>query len=118
MVRQTAGSWPNSFRSARFIPAVEYIQANRVRTLLMERMEAVFETVDVFVTPSFGGNMLLVTNLTGHPAACVPSGFTPDNTPVSISFIGRLFGEAELCRVAMAWQEATGWHRKRPAGYA
>jgi Asp-tRNA(Asn)/Glu-tRNA(Gln) amidotransferase A subunit family amidase len=118
MVRQVAGAWPNSFRSSRFIPAVEYIQANRVRTLLMQKMEEVFRQVDVFITPSFAGNVLLTTNLTGHPSVTMPSGFTAENTPVSISFIGGLYGEAELCRVAMAWQEATGWHRKYPAGYA
>jgi len=118
MVQQTANAWPNSFRSARFIPAVDYIQAHRVRTVLMERMEKVFEQVDVFITPSFGGNVLLTTNLTGHPALAMPSGFTAENTPVSISFIGRLFGEAELCRVGMAWQEATGWHQRRPGGFA
>ena len=117
MVRQVANAWPNAFRSARFIPAVEYIQANRARTILMERMEKVFEQVDVFITPSFGGNVLLATNLTGHPALVLPSGFTLAGGPVSVSFIGKLFGEAELCRVAMVWQEATGWHRRRPAGF-
>ncbi len=114
MVRQAANAWPNSFRSARFIPAVEYIQANRVRTLLMQQMEEVFRRVDVFMTPSFGGNVLLTTNLTGHPAIALPSGFTEEHTPVSISFIGSLFGEAELCLVARAWQDATGWHRRHP----
>jgi Asp-tRNA(Asn)/Glu-tRNA(Gln) amidotransferase A subunit family amidase len=117
MVRQVAGAWPNLFRSARFIPAVEYIQANRARTVLMERMEKIFQQVDVFLTPSFGGNVLLATNLTGHPAISVPSGFTEQGSPVSVSFIGKLFGEAELCRVAMAWQEASGWHKRRPAGF-
>jgi Asp-tRNA(Asn)/Glu-tRNA(Gln) amidotransferase A subunit family amidase len=114
MVRQNAGAWPNTFRSARFIPAVEYLHANRVRTLVMERMEAVFRQVDVFITPSFGGNVLLITNLTGHPAIAVPGGFTEANTPVSISFIGQLFAESELCTVAKAFQEATGHHLKHP----
>jgi Asp-tRNA(Asn)/Glu-tRNA(Gln) amidotransferase A subunit family amidase len=118
MARQTAGAWPNLFRAARFIPAVEYIQANRVRTVLMRRLDEVFRKVDVFITPSFGGNVLLTTNLTGHPCVVVPSGFTEEGTPVSISFIGRLFGESDLCTVAAAWQEATGWHRRRPEGFA
>jgi len=118
MVQQTASAWPNSFRAARFIPAVEYINANRARTLLMEQMERVFDQVDVFMTPSFGGNVLLTTNLTGHPAVTVPSGFRDDGTPVSISFIGNLWGEAELCRVASAWQESTGWHQKHPSAFA
>ena len=96
LTQQTPNAWPNSFRSARFIPAVEYIQANRVRTLLMQRMAEVFDAVDVFITPSFGGNVLLATDLTGHPSITMPSGFTDEGTPVSISFIGRLYGESDL----------------------
>jgi Asp-tRNA(Asn)/Glu-tRNA(Gln) amidotransferase A subunit family amidase len=117
MVRQQANAWPNLFRAARFIPATDYIQANRVRTLLMRRMEDLFREVDVFITPSFGPNVLLATNLTGHPCVVLPSGFTEEGTPVSTSFIGKLFGESELCTVAHAWQEATGWHRRRPEGF-
>ena len=117
MVQQTASAWPNSFRAGRFIPAVEYINANRLRTLLMERMERVFDQVDVFMTPSFGANVLLTTNLTGHPAVTVPSGFRDDGTPVSISFIGNLWGEAELCSVAARWQDATGWHLETAATF-
>ncbi|HUP88189.1 MAG TPA: amidase, partial [Longimicrobiales bacterium] len=106
-------SWPNSFRQSRFIPAVEYIQANRIRTLVMQEMAKAMESVDVVVTPSFGGNILLLTNLTGHPAVVVPSGFnTTDNTPVSISFVGKLFGEAETLAVAKAYQDATGFQLK------
>lgn len=118
MVRQVAAAWPNVFRSARFIPAVEYIQANRLRTVLMQRLDALFESVDLFVTPSFGANVLLATNLTGHPALVVPSGFTAEGAPVSFSFIGRLFGEAELCLIGQRWQDATGWHRRRPPAFA
>ena len=108
-------SWPDFFRQSRFIPAVEYLQANRVRTLVMHEMDKVMQQVDVFITPSFGGNVLLLTNLTGHPAVVLPNGFNADGTPVSISFIGRLFGEAELLRVAQAYQDATGFHLRRPA---
>jgi Asp-tRNA(Asn)/Glu-tRNA(Gln) amidotransferase A subunit family amidase len=118
MVRQVAAAWPNVFRSARFIPAVEYIQANRLRTMLMQRLDEVFRQVDVFITPSFGGNVLLATNLTGHPALVVPSGFSADGSPVSVSFIGRLFGEAELCLVGQRWQEATAWNRRHPPEFA
>ncbi len=116
MVQQTRTAWPNSFRTSRFIPAVEYIQANRIRTLLMQRMDEVMKQVDVFVTPSLGGNVLLATNLTGHPALVLPNGFH-DGTPVSLSFIGRLFGEAELVAVAEAYQAATGFHRQHPARF-
>ncbi|MGH7562076.1 MAG: amidase [Gemmatimonadales bacterium] len=118
MVRQNRGAWPNSFRTSRFIPAVEYIQANRIRTLLMRGLDELFRQVDVFVTPSFGGNVLLATNLTGHPALVLPNGFTAEATPVSLSFIGRLHGEAALLTVAEAYQAATDFHRKRPPRFA
>jgi Asp-tRNA(Asn)/Glu-tRNA(Gln) amidotransferase A subunit family amidase len=107
-------SWPNSFRQSRFIPAVEYLQANRIRTLVMQEMDKLMQQVDVFITPSFGGNVLLLTNLTGHPAVVLPNGFNEDGTPVSISFIGGLFKEAELLRVAQVYQDSTGFHLKRP----
>jgi Asp-tRNA(Asn)/Glu-tRNA(Gln) amidotransferase A subunit family amidase len=111
-------SWPNSFRQARFIPAVEYLQANRIRTLVMEEMHKVMQQVDVFITPSFGGNVLLLTNLTGHPAVVMPNGFNADGTPVSISFVGKLFGEADLLAVSKAYQDATGFHLKVPPLFA
>ncbi len=112
--RQDENAWPNIFRQARFIPAVEYIQANRIRTVAMRRMEEIFEKVDVYVVPSYGGNNLLLTNLTGHPAIVLPSGFREDGTPVSITFMGRLYGEAGVLAVARAFQEATGFHAKHP----
>jgi Asp-tRNA(Asn)/Glu-tRNA(Gln) amidotransferase A subunit family amidase len=111
-------SWPNTFRQARFTPAVEYIRANRARTLLMRAVDAAMRDIDVFVTPSFGANVLLATNLTGHPAVVLPNGFRANGTPVSISFIGRLFGEAELLAVAKAYQDATDWHTRRPPLFA
>jgi len=114
LVRQNPGAWPNSFRQSRFVPAVEYIQANRMRTMLMGAMESTMDGVDVFITPSYGGTVLLTTNLTGHPAVTLPSGFQENGTPVSISFIGRLFGEAELLAVAKAFQDATGHHLTHP----
>ena len=110
--------WPNSFRQARLIPAVEYINANRARTLLMRAMDDAMKNVDVFITPSYGGNVLQLTNLTGHPCVVVPAGFNPDGTPVSISFIGKLYGEAETLAVAKAYQDATGWHLKHPPQFA
>jgi Asp-tRNA(Asn)/Glu-tRNA(Gln) amidotransferase A subunit family amidase len=122
LVRQTPGSWPNSFRAARMIPAVEYIQANRVRRMIMAALDAAMAGVDVFVTPSFGGagnnGVLLMTNLTGHPAAVVPNGFTDEGTPVSISFIGRLWGDADCLRVAKAFQDVTDFHARVPPLFA
>jgi Asp-tRNA(Asn)/Glu-tRNA(Gln) amidotransferase A subunit family amidase len=112
--RQTANAWPNVFRAARLIPAVEYIQANRLRTILMRRFDEAIENVDVYVSPTYAGITLRATNLTGHPTVVVPSGFRPDGTPVSITFTGRLFGEEKVLALAKGYQEATGWHRRRP----
>jgi Asp-tRNA(Asn)/Glu-tRNA(Gln) amidotransferase A subunit family amidase len=114
LVRQGRGAWPNSFRQARLIPAVEYIQANRVRTLLMEEMAQKMKGIDVYVAPTSGGNNLLLTNLTGHPAVVVPNGFDEKGSPRSISFIGNLFEEAKTLRVAKAFQDVTDFHRKHP----
>jgi Asp-tRNA(Asn)/Glu-tRNA(Gln) amidotransferase A subunit family amidase len=114
LVRQDQGAWPNSFRSARFIPAVEYIQANRVRRLLQEDMQRVLKDFDAYVSPSFAGQNLLITNLTGHPCVAVPTGFTNDGSPVSITFCGRMYGEAQALEVARAYQEATEWDDRHP----
>lgn len=114
LVRQDESAWPNSLRQARMVPAVEYLQANRIRTMLMGSVHAALSGVDVFVTPSFGGNVLLTTNLTGHPTTVVPSGFRDDGTPVSISFVGQLWGDAACLRLAKAYQDATGFQERRP----
>jgi len=114
LVRQIRNAWPNVFRAAWFVPAVEYIQANRLRTLLIEDMAELMDTIDVYVVPSFGGNNLLLTNLTGHPCVVLPNGFTEQNEPVSISFIGGLYQEGVLLRTARAYQEATDFHRQHP----
>jgi Asp-tRNA(Asn)/Glu-tRNA(Gln) amidotransferase A subunit family amidase len=114
LVRQEREAWPNVFRQARFIPAVEYIQANRIRTLLMRDMAKKMKDLDVFVTPSFGGDVLLLTNLTGHPAVVVPDGFDDKGTPTSISFVGNLYEEAKTLRLAKAFQEATDFHLQHP----
>lgn len=114
LVRQTPGSWPNSFRTSRMIPAVEYIKANRVRTMIMGALDAALEGIDCFITPSFAPDVLLMTNLTGHPAVVLPSGFNDEGSPVSISFIGKLWGDAEVLTVAKAWQDATDFHKQHP----
>lgn len=113
MVRQERRAWPNVFRWARFVPAVEYIQANRIRTLLIKEMAERLKNIDVYVAPSFGINLLL-TNLTGHPAVVVPNGFDKDGKPTSITFIGNLFKEAEALAVAKKYQDSTGFHLKHP----
>ncbi len=118
LVSQGAGAWPNTFRTARFVPAVEYLQANRARTLLLHRMDALFEEVDVLVAPSFASDLLLATNLSGHPAVVVPSGFRANGTPTSITFVAGLFEDGKALRLARAWQEVTGHHRSRPPGFS
>lgn len=122
MVRQTKNAWPHVFRTSRFVPAVEYLQAARARTLLMERMAEVMQTVDVFVSPSYGGGTLSITNLTGHPCVCVPNRFTPlpdrpgsaRRAPGSITFAGGLYRDADVLALAHAYQRATDFHRRRP----
>lgn len=114
MVGQGPNAWPQTFREARFIPAVDYINANRVRTQVMRTWEKLMESVDVIVAPTNSGQ-LLATNLTGHPAVILPHGFRENGTPLSLTFVGRLFDEATLLRVAHAYQQATDFHLKHPA---
>jgi len=122
LARQTANSWPNEFRTAQMIPAVEYLRANRVRRMVMGALQAALEGIDVFMTPSFGGGrndgVLQMTNLTGQPQAVVPSGFTDEGTPTSISFVGRLWADGEALLVAKAFQDATDFHMKQPPKFA
>jgi Asp-tRNA(Asn)/Glu-tRNA(Gln) amidotransferase A subunit family amidase len=115
MVRQTRDAWPNVFRASRFIPAVEYIQANRMRYQLIQDMEKILDGVDVYISPSFGGSNLLLTNLTGHPSVVLPNGFDEKGSPVSITFMGKLFGEAKLLAVAKVYQDSTGFHLQHPS---
>src|SRR5262245_40529250 len=110
--QMTNSSWPNSFRTSRFIPAVEYIRAQRARTLLIRQMDAAMAKFDVFLSPS-GGNSLGLTNLTGHPAACLKAGFV-DGLPQALMVTGRLYDEATVLRVALAYERATKWHTMNP----
>jgi Asp-tRNA(Asn)/Glu-tRNA(Gln) amidotransferase A subunit family amidase len=112
-VTEGLNEWPQLFRRGQFVTAVEYLRANRVRTLVMRAMEEVMREVDLYV----GGNDLLLTNLTGHPTVVLPDGFRKSGDvelPRSLTFTGRLYGEAELLAVASAYQQATGHHLRRP----
>ncbi|MTI87835.1 MAG: amidase [Balneolaceae bacterium] len=111
---QQPRAWPNTFRAAHFIPATEYINANRARYELIQKMDSLMQSVDVYVTPAFGSANLLITNLTGHPSVVLPNGFTDDMHPTSITFMGDLFDEATVLSVARAYQEATDHHKKHP----
>ena len=124
--------WPNTFRTARFIPAVEYIQAARARRMAMDAVAKVFDKLDVIVAPT-SGEQLVITNLTGNPAVILPNGLRGNDapkpltedpgdfqnaggpgTPTSLTFLGKLYGEAELLAFARAYQEATGFHLQHP----
>ncbi len=132
LTAQGPDDWPNTFRSARFIPALEYIQAARARRLAMDAVAKVFDGLDVIVAPT-SSQQLVITNLTGHPAVILPNGFRGEDaprppakddgeedniggpgTPASLTFLGNLYGEAKLLGFARAYQEATGFHRKHP----
>ena len=135
LTSQGKDDWPNSFRTARFIPAVEYVQASRARMLAMEQVAKVFEQVDVIVAPT-NSTQLVVTNLTGHPALILPNGFRGDDapkptrdengdlrpggpgTPVSLTFLGNLYGEAKMLALAKAYQDATGFNLRHPVIHA
>jgi Asp-tRNA(Asn)/Glu-tRNA(Gln) amidotransferase A subunit family amidase len=95
------------------VPAVEYLQANRHRTLLIQELDKTLKGFDVYITPSFSKN-LTMTNLTGHPCVVLPNGFRSEGRPLSITFMGKLFGEAKLLQVAKAYQDATDFHKKHP----
>jgi len=114
---QRKQAWPNIFRAARFIPAVEYINASRMRQQLIEAYHQQLGDFDVIVAPSFGGGQLLTTNLTGHPCLVVPNGFTAQGSPTSISFLGKLFGEAALASFAHAYQERSQWEEMNPPAF-
>ncbi len=114
MTDQRRFAWPNTFRTARFIPAVEYINASRVRYQLVQDYYAATKDFDVIISPSFGGTQLLTTNLTGNPCVVVPNGFNDRGSPSSISFLGKLFGEAAVVSLAHAYQQASEWDEKIP----
>jgi Asp-tRNA(Asn)/Glu-tRNA(Gln) amidotransferase A subunit family amidase len=133
LTEQGPDDWPTTFRAARFIPAVEYIQANRARALAMEAVSKAFEDFDVIVAPT-NSQQLLVTNLTGQPALILPNGFRGEDappakknekgeiegnyggpgTPVSLTFLAPLYREANLLAFARAYQDATDFHTKHP----
>ena len=112
MVKQDKNAWPSGFRSAHFIPAIDYIQANRARTILIEQLNKTMKGIDVFIAPAFGQN-LLATNLSGHPCVVLPNGFR-NGLPASITFTGQLFGEGKLLKIAQAYQKATDFDKKHP----
>ncbi len=114
LVAQHKHAWPNLFRKSRFIPAVEYIQASRIRSILIEQFYEFIKDYDVVVCPSFGGSQLLMTNLTGNPCVVIPNGFDDEKHPTSISFIGNLYDEATILTLAKQFQDYTEYNDVHP----
>ncbi|MEM9930361.1 MAG: amidase [Bacteroidota bacterium] len=119
LTRQIRNAWPNVFRTAHFVPAVAYVQANRLRQQLMVDVDRIIEAADVevYLNPSWHSNSLFITNLTGHPAISVPNGMNAEGTPTSITFTGKLFGEQAIIDVAAAYQRVTNWVELHPEGF-
>lgn len=114
MTHQGKGDWPNYFRAARFIPATEYLNAMRHRYVLMEEVNKVMEEYDVIICPTWGGNQVAITNLTGHPAVIFPTGFNKRKMPTTITLVGKLYDEATLLALAKVYQDKTDWNKLHP----
>jgi len=112
--RQDKNFWPNGFRVSRLIPAVEYINANRHRSSLIEKMNVFIKNYDVLIVPSFAGSQLSITNLTGHPVVVFPIGFSERGLPNSITLVGNLYDEATILAAAKAYQDATDFNKQHP----
>ena len=117
MVQQGERSRANSLRQSRLIPAVEYIQANRHRSNLISEFNSIINDYDVIISPTFGKNQMLITNLTGHPVISVPNGFDKKGNPTSISFIGNYHNEDKILYLASLYQTKTNFHRNVPSGF-
>jgi Asp-tRNA(Asn)/Glu-tRNA(Gln) amidotransferase A subunit family amidase len=112
--RQDKNFWPNSFRVSRFVPAVEYINANRHRSALCRQLNDFMKQYDVVIVPTYSGSQLAMTNLTGHPVVVFPIGFGQNGLPNSISLVGNLYDDATILAVAKAYQDATDFNKKHP----
>ena len=109
---ESLNTWPNTFRTHRFVPAVEYIRAQRIRTLLMREMDKLMSEYDVFLSGTNSATLGL-TNLTGHPAVAVRAGFVA-NAPLMLMVTGRLYDEATTLRVALAHERGSSWNARKP----
>jgi Asp-tRNA(Asn)/Glu-tRNA(Gln) amidotransferase A subunit family amidase len=136
---QVPDAWPNIFRQSRFLSAVDYVQADRMRRKVAQEMEKLFQKVDVLLTPPLRDEILVITNFTGHPAIVLRTGFlqvtqarsdwAPDpknpmptfatarRVPHGVSLIGRLFEEGTVASAAIALEKASGVAGERPPGY-
>jgi Asp-tRNA(Asn)/Glu-tRNA(Gln) amidotransferase A subunit family amidase len=136
---QVADAWPNTFRQSRFLSAVDYVQADRLRRKVAQEMARIFEKVDLLLVPSLRDEILSITNYTGHPSLTLPAGFVeidqarsdwaPDparppakfspkrRVPHGVTLIGRLFDEGTIGRAGIALEKAFGVRAERPKGF-
>jgi Asp-tRNA(Asn)/Glu-tRNA(Gln) amidotransferase A subunit family amidase len=136
---QVPDAWPNCFRQARFLSAVDFVQADRLRRKVAQEMARVFSEVDLLLVPSLRDEMLVITNNTGHPSLTLRAGFVevsearsdwapdpshplpkfdpPRRVPHGVTLIGRLFDEGTLARAGLALEMAFGVTGERPAGF-
>ncbi len=136
---QVADAWPNTFRQSRFLSAVDYVQADRLRRKVAQEMARIFEKVDLLLVPSLRDEILSITNYTGHPSLTLPAGFVeidharsdwaPDparppakfspkrRVPHGVTLIGRLFDEGTIGRAGIALEKAFGVRGERPKGF-
>ena len=115
---QADEAWPNSFRRTWFVPAIEYVQAERHRRRFMQWMRGVLQGLDAIVLPPFAGGMLVTTNATGHPALCLRSGFADETTPQSITLVGHPFEEARLVEIGAALEQKLDVASRHPRGFS
>ncbi len=136
---QTQDAWPNTFRQARFLSAVDFVQADRLRRKVAQEMGRIMSEVDLLLVPSLRGEMLTISNHTGHPSLTLRTGsvevaqarsdWAPDpsrplptfspprRVPHGVTLIGRLFDEGTMARVGMVVEQAAGVAAERPAGF-
>lgn len=114
MVWQEPQAWPNGFRAARFFPAVEWIQLNRIRSMLIQTIHEQIQKVDMILAPPFWNQNLLITNLTGHPSVVLPHGFSPDGKPTGVTLIGHLFDEQRILEAGHVIEQELGVNRQLP----
>jgi Asp-tRNA(Asn)/Glu-tRNA(Gln) amidotransferase A subunit family amidase len=136
---QVADAWPNTFRQSRFLSAVDFVQADRLRRKVAGEMARLFRNVDLLLVPALRDEILTITNFTGHPALTLPAGFVevgqarsdwaPDparplpllspkrRVPHGVTLVGRLFDEGTLGRAGIALERAFGVADKRPPGF-
>jgi Asp-tRNA(Asn)/Glu-tRNA(Gln) amidotransferase A subunit family amidase len=114
LTRQVRNAWPNVFRASRLIPAVEYINANRARSLLIDEFNEMMQNIDVLISPTFGTSQLSMTNLTGHPALVIPNGSYAKGDPGTITLIGNHFDETSILLLGRFIQDKTGFDEEFP----